>query len=87
MVSNLGHSAITLGKREVRIGENGNFTRTILEMLPYWIPLPKGQPPRVYLELYRELYEHVDQTKYERQIWGRLVTDSEGILITEIHHL
>jgi len=87
LISNLGHNAITFGKKEVRIGENENFTPDILRMLPYRIPLSEGQPPCVYLELYREFYEHVDQTSYRRQIWGRLVTDSKGILIADIPHL
>jgi len=87
LVSNLGHSAITLRKKEVRIGENENFSKAILRMLPYRIPLGEGQSLNVYSKLYQEFYEHVDQTVYERQIWGRLVTDNKGILITDIHSL
>jgi len=87
LISNLGHRAITLRESQVRIGEDGSFSKDILRMFPYRIPFPKSQAPHHYRELYREFHEHVNQIKYERQIWGRLVTDSKGVLISDIYNL
>ena len=70
-------------EKELRIGENGNFTEEFSFSLLDVIPIPK-ESRQLFSDLYKEFQSYVENNESQLERWGRLTTDELGVLVIDI---